>query len=246
MSSIGVDTGMPSGTSFPSNPIPGDQFFREDLDTPFVFTVTSGWVSIIGSGGVPDPHASSHQHGGSDEVATLTPSAYAIPKADATGSLDAWVSAEAIPVLTSDPIPPDPKLYFNSVLKRLMYYDNDRSKYLTIECISWQVGEEGETPPGAYFKGLDGRALSATLGYVAGFNGSLVGLVLSRNDSDAASLEVQVNGSVGATVTSSSTTTIDMGLDVIFNQGDVLSVKNADSSVAMSDSQILLFMRWRA
>ncbi|MCL6566121.1 MAG: hypothetical protein K6U09_06830 [Acidobacteriia bacterium] len=35
----------------------------------------------------PTAHASTHQHGGTDEVATATPAANAIPKADATGRL---------------------------------------------------------------------------------------------------------------------------------------------------------------
>lgn len=42
--------------------------------------------------GVPGLHASTHKHGGADEVATATPGANAIPKADAAGDLDAWVS----------------------------------------------------------------------------------------------------------------------------------------------------------
>lgn len=37
-------------------------------------------------------HATSHQHLGSDEIATATPAANAIPKADAAGKLDAWVT----------------------------------------------------------------------------------------------------------------------------------------------------------
>lgn len=40
----------------------------------------------------PPSHASTHQNGGSDEVATATPGANAIPKADGTGALAAgWV-----------------------------------------------------------------------------------------------------------------------------------------------------------
>jgi hypothetical protein len=42
--------------------------------------------------GIPGLHASTHKHGGADEVATATPAANAIPKADAAGDLDAWVS----------------------------------------------------------------------------------------------------------------------------------------------------------
>jgi len=38
----------------------------------------------------PTVHASSHQHGGSDEIATAIPAANAIPKADEWGSLSPW------------------------------------------------------------------------------------------------------------------------------------------------------------
>lgn len=40
----------------------------------------------------PVAHATSHKHGGSDEIATATPSANAIPKADSSGKLDSWIS----------------------------------------------------------------------------------------------------------------------------------------------------------
>lgn len=38
-----------------------------------------------------ESHSTSHKHGGSDEVATATPAANAIPKADAGGLLNDWV-----------------------------------------------------------------------------------------------------------------------------------------------------------
>ena len=41
----------------------------------------------------PSSHATSHKHGGSDEIGTSTPTANAIPKADSSGLLDSWVSA---------------------------------------------------------------------------------------------------------------------------------------------------------
>ncbi len=40
----------------------------------------------------PTAHATSHQHGGSDEIATTTPAANAIPKANGSGWLDSWLS----------------------------------------------------------------------------------------------------------------------------------------------------------
>jgi hypothetical protein len=46
-----------------------------------------------GGGGAPDAHAASHQHGGSDQVATATPGANAIPKANGSGDLDiGWIN----------------------------------------------------------------------------------------------------------------------------------------------------------
>jgi hypothetical protein len=39
-----------------------------------------------------ESHASRHQNGGADEIATSTPSASAIPKADTFGKLDGWIS----------------------------------------------------------------------------------------------------------------------------------------------------------
>lgn len=42
-----------------------------------------------------DAHASTHQHGGSDEIATATPAANAIPKANGSGKLDSWVTSGA-------------------------------------------------------------------------------------------------------------------------------------------------------
>lgn len=49
-------------------------------------------LDVAGDPRTPTSHAASHQHGGADEVATATPSANAIPKADASGQLsDGWI-----------------------------------------------------------------------------------------------------------------------------------------------------------
>ena len=52
-------------------------------------------ASILTAGGYSYAsltHASSHQHGGADEIATATPAANAIPKTDGSGKLDSWIS----------------------------------------------------------------------------------------------------------------------------------------------------------
>lgn len=57
------------------------------------------WESVAPGaiGIVPGPHASSHQHGGGDEVATSTPAADAIVKALGTGKIDNnWLDVELV------------------------------------------------------------------------------------------------------------------------------------------------------
>jgi hypothetical protein len=54
------------------------------------------WAALTGkpSAFTPSPHAASHQNGGSDEIATATPAANAIPKAGADGKLaSGWLPA---------------------------------------------------------------------------------------------------------------------------------------------------------
>lgn len=61
-------------------------------------TTTPSWDQVSGAGGAPPgSHASTHQHGGGDEVATATAGANAIPKADGTGKLDAgWLPSTSV------------------------------------------------------------------------------------------------------------------------------------------------------
>lgn len=62
-------------------------------------TLASGvlpWTLVTGAPSTyaPSGHATNHQHGGSDEIATATPAANAIPKAGAGGTLGAgWIPA---------------------------------------------------------------------------------------------------------------------------------------------------------
>jgi hypothetical protein len=59
-------------------------------------TVTEGDDSRLSDARTPTSHAASHQNGGSDEIATATAGANAIPKAGGGGTLDnAWVAAGA-------------------------------------------------------------------------------------------------------------------------------------------------------
>ena len=62
-----------------------------DLNNAGVFTYDGTAIALVGQ--APTAHATSHKHGGADEVATATPAANAIPKAGGGGTLAAgWVS----------------------------------------------------------------------------------------------------------------------------------------------------------
>ena len=59
--------------------------------------VVQGNDARLSNARTPTAHASTHQHGGSDEVSTATPAANAIPKANASGDLaDGWIAASSV------------------------------------------------------------------------------------------------------------------------------------------------------
>ncbi len=61
-----------------------------DLANPHVVTAAQ-------AGAAPTFHAAQHQHNGSDEIATVTPGANAIPKANGSGDLaDGWISQSSV------------------------------------------------------------------------------------------------------------------------------------------------------
>jgi len=70
-------------------------------------TVCAGNDARLTDARTPTGHTASHKHGGSDEIATATPAANAIPKANGSGKLDAWItlgttSAAGLVQLASD------------------------------------------------------------------------------------------------------------------------------------------------
>lgn len=76
---------IPAGTSFPGTPQPGELFWRTDENKLYRRNSSgTAWEAVSAA---VVAHATSHQNGGSDEVATATAAADAIPKAGGTGKL---------------------------------------------------------------------------------------------------------------------------------------------------------------
>ena len=76
---------IPAGTSFPGTPAAKELFWRTDESK--LYRRNDGGTAWDAVAAAAVAHATSHKHGGSDEVATATAAADAIPKAGATGKL---------------------------------------------------------------------------------------------------------------------------------------------------------------
>lgn len=72
------------------------QYLLVDGSRSMTGNLSMGSNNIVSAGTINnvtiESHASRHKHGGADEVATVTPGANEIPKADTYGKLDTWIS----------------------------------------------------------------------------------------------------------------------------------------------------------
>jgi len=143
------------------------------------------------------------------------------------------------------PAPGDGDLYYNTVLQKWMVYDSTRGKFLSIEAHSFQAGRSAGTPPGAYYRGIDGRTLSSTIGYIAPLNGTLVSFGYTRENTAAATFEITANGVNLAALASAVTNGFNNTLNANFNQGDVLALRNQSGGNATIGVQAWFIVRWR-
>jgi len=226
-------------------------------------------------------HAASHQDGGSDEVGTATPAANAIPKADGTGSLDAWVTpggdvtgpASSIDqglvrfngttgkileevglrnygASATDPATPTPAegdVYFNTALDMQMFYDSSRSKWLSVETGEIHFGRNGNVGAGAFYRGVDRRAFTSTIGRNAEYNGTIVSLTYTRSDTSSATFEVTANGTLitTASLLSSAVKGENLSINGDFSAGQILGVRNQSGGTQTSNIQGWVRFRWR-
>ena len=82
-----IEGGTPTTTPDDTDKLPGVK-----SDHSRLYYTWANIKTALGSVFASLTHASSHQHGGADEIATATPAANAIPKADGSGKLDSWIS----------------------------------------------------------------------------------------------------------------------------------------------------------
>jgi len=145
------------------------------------------------------------------------------------------------------PAPADGDLYYNTVLRMPMFYDASRSKWLSVgeTVIAWS--RSGNTAPGSYFK-IDGDlTYSATNGFYADANGTIVSIAYTRDDVDSATFEIRGDGVLltGAAITSTAVKGTDLSINADFTSGQVLSVYNAVSGNIVTNCAGRFRLRWR-
>lgn len=152
------------------------------------------------------------------------------------------------PNSATDPILPPPvdgDMYYNTVLSMEMRYDGGRSKWLSTESVTLQFGRNGRTAVNQFYRGVNGRVLSATTGYPSLYNGTVVAFGYTRTDTDAATFEVTSSGVTVASVASAANSGTDLTINANVNQNSVLALRNAAGGNRTANVQAWAKIKWR-
>lgn len=143
------------------------------------------------------------------------------------------------------PAPADGDRYYNTSINEEMRYDGSRSKWLSVSGLSIQSGRNGNTGVNRFYRGVNGMTLNAGDRGFSVPQGTLVYLAMSRTDSDAATLEILVNGVVIATLlTNASGSTLDLTVNADHAAG-LLSFRNQAGGNTTSNVQIVAITKRR-
>ena len=136
--------------------------------------------------------------------------------------------------------------FYDTDLDMEMRYDATRGKWLSVEAAYFQFGRQNNVPAGVYYRGPDRQIMSATDGFIAAYNGTVVGLGYTRADTDAATYEVVAGGTATAELASAALKGKSNALDGNFAADAVLAVRNKAGSNTTSDTIGWFKVRWRS
>jgi len=136
--------------------------------------------------------------------------------------------------------------YWDTGLSMEMRYDSTRAKWLSVESATFMFGRNNNVPAGVFYRGINGKILSSTIGFLGIYDGTVVSLAYTRDDSDLATFEVTASGSTITSLASSAISGSDLTTNDNFSQNDVLGVRNAIGSNTTSDVQGWVRIKWRA
>lgn len=184
---------------------------------------------------------------GSVWIDTTDVTVYTCGDASSGAAIWNWAGPRSYPNSTTDPVSPTPvagDTYYNTTLNSLMRYDGVRGKWLSEDSVVIAASDQGSLNSGAYHQ-VGTLRMSATRGYYAMSNGTVVALGYTRSDSDSSSFDVTADGSTIANVASSSNEGGSITLDGDFDVGDRLATRNGGPN-SQSNTIIWVRIKWRA
>jgi hypothetical protein len=169
-----------------------------------------------------------------------------------SGANPSWLGPKRYPNSATDPVTPAPAAgdtYYNTTLLMTMEYDATRGKWLSLDSWGLQFGRNGDlTPAGTYLRAINGMVMSATLGYDALYNGTVVGISIRRSTMSDASYAVTASG---VDIASLAFVSPAMGVrtttaDGDFVAGDVLAARLVSDAVdPESNVQMFVRIKWK-
>lgn len=135
--------------------------------------------------------------------------------------------------------------YFNTLIGMEMQYDIVCGKWLSTVTFQLHAERNGVTAAGAYYRGSDGRAMSATRGLAAKYKGTVVSINYTRDTTIAATFEVTASGNPIAELASTEISGFYNHLDGDFEQGDIIAVRNKAGGNPTQYASVDLEIRWR-
>lgn len=137
--------------------------------------------------------------------------------------------------------------YYDTGLDMEMVYDATRAKWLSVESVMMYFGRNGNVNAGVYYRTINGKAYSATNGFYAAWDGTIVGLGWTKDDTNSTSFEVTQDGTTISTVADGANTSgSDISLNDDFTQGDILGVRNISTGAQTTGVHGWVRIKWRA
>ena len=127
-----------------------------------------------------------------------------------------------------------------------MRYDAGRSKWLSEDSLVIQVGSNTPIIAGGYYKTINGLLLSATKGFPAKHNGTVVAMGYTRAASTSATFEVTADGAGVAELASTATEGKSTALNGDFDEDEIIAARNKAGSNTTDDVAVWITLRWRA
>jgi len=148
--------------------------------------------------------------------------------------------------LLTDPVgASDGDKYYNTTIDMAMQYDEARGKWLSIDSNAFHFSRISNTAVGSYYM-IGSVTMTANIGYIMPHNGTIIAIMYTRSDVDAATFEIEEDGVSRSTLISAATSGNDSTKNNDFSANSILSVKNQAGGNTTSNVSGWFKVKWRA